>query len=100
MLPLTDVMNTRTHPGSESAPVLRWVFRREAHAITCELDIRGHRSYDVCTVPHWDVSSSVVEHFEATAPALLRHAQIARTLRETGWILTDHVYASGAAAAA
>ena len=77
------------HRIQQSDSVLRWTFQRDANAITCELDARGHRSYDVCVVPHWDVSSSVVEHFEGPSVALLRHAEIARRLRAGGWVLTD-----------
>jgi hypothetical protein len=77
------------HTNQQSAPILRWIFHRGASAITCELDARGNRSYDVCIVPHWDVLSSVVEHFEAPSVALLRHAEIARRLRASGWVLTD-----------
>ena len=70
--------------------MLRWVFRRDTDAITCELDARGRHSYDVCVVPHWNVSSAVIEHYDTPAAALLRHAEIARRLRDHGWMLADH----------
>jgi hypothetical protein len=82
--------NRRPLPSSEPHPVLCWIFQRHADAITCELDLGADRSYDVCVVPHWDVSSSLVEHFQGPAGALWRHAEIASRLRERGWVLTDH----------
>ena len=45
--------------------------------LTCEISINGSQSYDVCVVPHWDVSSSVVEAYNRPAAALGRHAEIA-----------------------
>jgi hypothetical protein len=84
------------HP---SEPVLRWVFQRQAKAVTCEVDVLGNGSYDVYVVPHWDVSSSLVQHFTAPAGALLRHAQIARELRDRGWALVDRVASDRRAAA-
>ena len=60
-------------------------------AITCHLDIRGARSYEVCVVPHWDPSSAVIERYDAATPALLRHAEVARLLREDGWMVIDLV---------
>jgi hypothetical protein len=87
-----------SHPRRPVKPVLRWVFGRDANAITCELDTRGARSYEVCLVPHWNVAASIVERFEAPSRAFLRHAQIARELREGGWVLVDRLPASRLAA--
>ena len=89
---MTSAPRSRTPRQSE--PVLRWIFRRAAKAITCQVEVRADRSYGVYLVPHWDVSSSVVEHFDGAAVALLRHAVIARRLRESGWVLTDRVAAA------
>lgn len=79
-----------THKGArtpaETARVIRWDFVRAGHALTCEVDARGAGHYDVCVVPHWDVSASVVESFDREFRALERHAEIALRLREAGWI--------------
>lgn len=65
--------------------MLRWVFRRQHHAITCEIDARGDRTFEVCLVPHWDVSASTIERFDAVHRALERHAELALRLRDAGW---------------
>jgi hypothetical protein len=80
--------------------MLRWVLRRDTTAITCQLDARSRRSYEVCIVPHWDPSSAVIERYDAPTPALLRHAEVARRLRESGWTVIDHVTADRIHAAA
>lgn len=81
-------------------PALRWVFQRGPNTLTCELDVHPNRSCDVCLMPHWKMSSAVIEHFETPRSAMLRHAEVAGRLRERGWILTDHVRAHHAPAAA
>lgn len=45
----------------------------------------GMGSYDVCVVPHWDVSSSVVEPFAHPVAALRRHAEIACNFQQAGF---------------
>ena len=54
-------------------------------ALTCEVRVSGKQPYDVCVVPHWDVSSSVIETFQRPAGALRRHAELASYLRQEGW---------------
>jgi len=73
-------------PTSESVRVLRWVFRRHEAAITCEIDAVSDHVFDVCIVPHWDVSASTVERFDAAHRAFERHAEVAQRLRESGWV--------------
>src|SRR5678815_1985537 len=72
---------------ADSAGILRWVFLRGTKAVTCEVTVCGNLTYDVCVVPHWDVSSSAIETFDRPASALRRHAEIACHFREAGWIL-------------
>jgi hypothetical protein len=76
-------MNT---PQPSSVRVLRWVFRRREHAITCEIDAATDRTFEVCIVPHWDVSTSTIERFDAAHRAFERHAEVARRLRDAGWV--------------
>jgi hypothetical protein len=81
-------------------PMLRWVFQRQASAITCEVDCTANHQYEVCVVPHWDVSRSAIERFDSAPHALQRHAELAMSLREEGWIVVDHGVGNGGCAAA
>ena len=58
--------------------------------MTCEIDALDDRSYDVSVVPHWNISATVVEHFDLALSAMERHASIARRLRADGWVVIDH----------
>jgi hypothetical protein len=69
----------------------RWILEQDGSAITCHLDARSNRSFEVCILPRWDPSSAIIERFHALTPALLRHAEVSRRLRENGWIVIDHV---------
>jgi hypothetical protein len=91
---------TARNVSLQGAPMLRWILQRDTSAITCQLDARGNRSYEVCVVPHWDPSSAVIERYDAPTPALLRHAEVARRLRENGWMVIDHVATDSMHAAA
>jgi hypothetical protein len=79
---------------------MMWIPQRDTNAITCQLDARSSRCYEVCVVPHWDPSSAVIERYDALTPALLRHAEVARRLRENGWMVIDRVGADSIHAAA
>ena len=62
------MMKTLRRPASsEPACILRWVFHRGADALTCAVEAGGHASYDVCVLPHWNLSEATVEHFDAPA---------------------------------
>ena len=72
----------------ESVCLLRWTFSKGARSITCQLENDPQAaSYDVCVVPHWDVSSAIVEGAQEPIGAFRRHADIARRLRAAGWSL-------------
>jgi hypothetical protein len=70
-------------------PILRWVFQRDVETLTCRIDVADTNRFEVCVVPHWDVSQAVIERFDAPMSALSRHAEIARRLRESGWMVMD-----------
>lgn len=80
--------------------MLRWVFTRKFAVLTCELDANDTGGYDVCLVPHWDVSAAAIERFDAATSALERHAELARYLRDDGWKLATRVTGDRFAAAA
>ena len=71
--------------GTESAAMLRWDFLCSHEAATCEVRTTGTDSYEVCVVPHWDVSSSMIEPFAHPVAALRRHAEIAWRFQEAGF---------------
>ncbi len=74
---------------TEPVRLVRWIFRRDGEALTCQVNSSGNQpGYDVCVVPHENVASSVVFGAETAAGALQRHAEIAMQLREAGWSLT------------
>jgi hypothetical protein len=73
-------------PHPQSRRVLRWVFERHNDAITCEIDAAGDHVFEVCIVPHWNVAASTIERYDAAYRAFERHAELARRLREAGWL--------------
>ena len=76
-----------TRQSAESEGILRWIFLRGTKTLTCEVRVSGKQPYDVSVVPHWDVSSSVIETFQRPAGALQRHAELAWYFRQEGWSL-------------
>jgi hypothetical protein len=71
---------------TEPTCLVRWVFHRGTDALTCAVEAdRARSSYEVCILPHWDLSVGTVEQFDAPATALRRHAEIAAHLRQSGW---------------
>ena len=94
------IRHTTRRPRTHAAPALHWIFRRHSDAITCGVAYQGQHAYQVYVVPDWDASSSLVERFNAPTDAFLRHAEIARRLRDDGWVLTEHMNPVGAYAAA
>jgi hypothetical protein len=90
VLPVTIAMTmaykrTVTFRHDEPTAMLRWVFVRGRQALTCEVRVSGRGAHDVCVVPHWNVSESVVERFDRATAALRRHAEIAWCLGQEGW---------------
>lgn len=88
---MNAIANLAAHGGRPSpipgpVRILRWNFLRDDKILTCEVDMSGNQ-YDVCLVPHWDVGASMIETFDRSSSALSRHAEIARELRDTGWLL-------------
>jgi hypothetical protein len=67
--------------------------RRQAETLTCEVDATSEQTFEVCVVPHRNVSEAVIERFQSPVDALKRHAEVAMHLRETGWSVTDRIAA-------
>jgi hypothetical protein len=71
--------------------LLRWVFQKDNHLLTCQLDREGQRSaYTLSLVPHWDLRQAASETFDAGVSAFRRHATIAEQLRSQGWTLAAY----------
>jgi hypothetical protein len=79
--------NTRATTTTESRELVKWVFLKGMKSITCEVRSNGARAFDVCVLPHWDVSSSIVEGFDDLASTMRRHAEISLAFRDAGWVL-------------
>jgi hypothetical protein len=76
---------------SPTQNVLRWIFRRDNHFMTCQLSRLSNRHrYVLALVPHWDKSMGDSESFESGLAALQRHASIASSLRESGWKVVSY----------
>jgi hypothetical protein len=72
-------------------PIVQWLLERGHRCVTCRIDARpATRSYEVATIPHWDLTRAAVEIFNAPGPALRRHAAIALELREAGWTVASY----------
>jgi hypothetical protein len=88
---MTTQKSTNTHPRPlkvEPTCIVRWVFHCGSDALTCAIEAGSHRSsYDVCILPHWNLSETTVERFDTPANALRRHAEIASFLHESGWVI-------------
>ena len=76
-----------------------WLHQSDRGALTCRLDARENRSYEVRVVPHWDPASAIIECYDAPAKALVRHTEIAKWLRANGWVVIDEIVAKGIGAA-
>ena len=78
-------VSPQTTAKLQATTVLQSVLHRGDRTLSCDVIARGRRSYDVCVVPHWDVSSSVIETFSAGTKAVRRHAELSWLFRQAGW---------------
>jgi hypothetical protein len=81
----------RRQPSTEPTNVLVWVFQSGTRHLTCQIARNaGTGAFDVATVPHWDVAASAIESFSGAPEAFQRHAVIASTLRQSGWVVASY----------
>jgi hypothetical protein len=78
-------MKKQASESTEPQMVLRWLFRQKDRLLTCGISRAAGAAFEVVTVPHWDIRSASVERFSCAMKALERHAEIAASLRESGW---------------
>jgi hypothetical protein len=80
-----------TTSSSRTMTLLRWAFQKHYRTITCCIAMVDDGSaFDVCVLPHWDLSASTIARFEDAAKAFERHAEIALMLRQAGWTTAQH----------
>jgi hypothetical protein len=84
--PLAMTVNNDT----QSDPFVRWEFARDGRHLMCGIHAAAAASFEVATVPLWDVGRTVVEIFNSASGALHRHAMIAADLREAGWTVAAY----------
>ena len=79
------------HDSSADALLVRWEFGRDHRRLMCAIHATpAASSYEVATVPLWDVAQTSVETFNSASAALLQHAAIAADLREAGWTIASY----------
>ena len=70
--------------------LIRWEFARHGRHLLCAIQAAATASFEVATVPLWDVGHGSVETFSSASAALHRHAAIASDLREAGWTIAGY----------
>lgn len=68
---------------------LHWLFVRDRHALSCDVDVSADGLYTINLIPLWIPDGHITETFDSPDDAMHRHAQIARHLRASGWLLAD-----------
>ncbi len=75
---------------NQNEPLIRWQFARGRKHVMCAIRATAAASYEVATVPLWDVGKAAIETFKTAGEALRRHAAISASLRETGWTIASY----------
>jgi hypothetical protein len=74
-----------------SRRLLRWIFQRGNHLLTCCVDQRpGDHTFTLSLVANSNVGVGVAETFSSAWSAFRRHAMIASELRRSGWTLAAY----------
>ena len=78
-------------PANEVQEVqwLHWLFVRDGHMLSCDVDVRGDGLYTVTLFPLWSPEDVVTQSFRRPGEALQRHAEISAHLRASGWLVAD-----------
>jgi hypothetical protein len=75
--------------------MLRWTFRRGNDFLTCVIDrSRSVGGYQLAVVPQSRSDAARIEVFRSAFDVLLRHATIAKELRDLGWTLVAYTGSS------
>lgn len=97
-LPSSDSIQLN-HELQMPSSIVKCTFVRRGRVLSCEIMVNGPRSFDVCVIPHWDVSSSVIEACDAIGDALLRHAELTSEFRDAGWVRVSEITTTQSSAA-
>lgn len=76
--------------NAQAPLIVRWEFARNERHLMCGIHAAAASSFEVATVPLWDVARTAVETFSSASAALHRHAAIAANLREAGWTVAAY----------
>lgn len=84
-------MQTRTPVATSPVPLclVRWIFRQGPAAITCEVDVTPDRAFEIAVIPSASGLAPLRERFPHAVSAMERHAEIASSLRDAGWIVSS-----------
>ena len=79
------------HDPQDDAPLVRWNFARDHRQLMCAIRATAAASsFEVATIPLWDVGQAAIETFKTAGAALRRHAAIAADLRDAGWTVASY----------
>jgi hypothetical protein len=79
--------------------LVRWILCNGTASIACEVGMNPDRSFDVRIVPESTPAAGIVERYPCAVAAMARHAQVALSLRESGWFVAARAGSPFAAAA-
>ncbi len=69
--------------------MLRWILGQGVARIACEINQNPDRTFNLRVVPSWSGRARIVGRFAGVVAAMERHAEIAGTLRESGWQVVE-----------
>jgi hypothetical protein len=76
---------------SATTPLIQWEFQRHDRHLMCGVHAsETEPSYEVAMLPLWNGGPVAVETFDTASEALHRHAAIAASLRDAGWMVSAY----------
>ena len=90
LLLITAVLMTN-RGQSATTPLIQWEFHRDNRHLLCGVHASAtDPSYEVAMLPLWNGGPIAVESFDTASEALQRHALIAASLRDAGWMVSAY----------
>lgn len=82
---------SRSSTQRQPRRLLRWIFQRGNHQLTCRVDQRpGEQTFTLSLMPLSTGGMGIAETFTSAWSAFRRHAIIASELRRAGWRLAAY----------